>query len=74
MKRNLLFFCLLLTILPVSARQNRPQPDFTNPETQIPVDPDVRTGRLDNGLTYYIRHNENPKGQADFYIDRKSVV
>lgn len=68
MKRNLLFFCLLLTILSVSARQNRPQPDFTNPETRIPVDPDVRTGRLDNGLTYYIRHNENPKGQADFYI------
>ena len=68
MKRNLLFFCLLLTILPVLARQNRPQPDFTNPETRIHVDPDVRTGRLDNGLTYYIRHNENPKGQADFYI------
>ena len=23
----------------------------------IPVDPDVRIGKLDNGLTYYIRHN-----------------
>ncbi len=34
----------------------------------LPVDPAVRTGRLDNGLTYYIRHNELPAGQAEFYI------
>ncbi len=34
----------------------------------IPADPAVRTGRLENGMTYYIRHNEKPKGQADFYI------
>ncbi len=37
----------------------------------IPVDPDVRIGKLPNGLTYYIRHNELPKGQADFYIAQK---
>jgi len=42
----------------------------------LPVDPKVRTGQLDNGLTYYIRHNELPKGRADFYIAQKvgSVV
>ncbi len=38
---------------------------------QVPVDSAVITGRLDNGLTYYIRHNETPKGQADFYIAQK---
>ena len=27
----------------------------------LPVDPKVRIGHLDNGLTYYIRHNEEPK-------------
>ncbi|MDE7153577.1 MAG: insulinase family protein [Muribaculaceae bacterium] len=37
----------------------------------IPVDDQVRIGQLPNGLTYYIRHNENPKGQADFYIAQK---
>ena len=37
----------------------------------IPVDPAVRIGKLDNGITYYIRHNEEPKGQADFYIAQK---
>ena len=34
----------------------------------IPADKDVRTGKLENGMTYYIRHNEKPKGQADFHI------
>ncbi len=38
---------------------------------QLGVDPNVRIGKLDNGLTYYIRHNEYPKGQADFYIAQK---
>ncbi len=36
-----------------------------------PVDPNVRIGKLDNGMTYYIRHNEKPKGRADFYIAQK---
>lgn len=34
----------------------------------IPNDPDVRIGRLDNGLTYYIRHNPKPAGIAEFFI------
>ena len=37
-------------------------------EMQLPLDPAVRVGKLDNGMTYYIRHNEKPKGQASFYI------
>lgn len=37
----------------------------------VPTDPDVRIGKLANGLTYYVRHNEYPKGQADFYIAQK---
>lgn len=39
----------------------------TIPE-QMPLDAAVRIGRLDNGLTYYLRHHENPKDRADFYI------
>ncbi len=34
----------------------------------VPVDPDIRIGKLENGLTYYIRHNEEPKERASFYI------
>uniref|UniRef100_UPI00405730F7 M16 family metallopeptidase n=1 Tax=Alistipes sp. TaxID=1872444 RepID=UPI00405730F7 len=39
-----------------------------DPMAPLPMDPAVRVGKLDNGLTYYIRHNEKPKGQASFYI------
>lgn len=38
---------------------------------QLPIDPAVRHGKLPNGLTYYIRHNAEPKGQANFYIAQK---
>ncbi|GHT57488.1 peptidase M16 [Bacteroidia bacterium] len=31
----------------------------------------MRTGKLSNGLTYYIRHNKLPENRADFYIAQK---
>ena len=34
----------------------------------IAPDPAFRVGRLDNGMTYYLYHNENPPGCAEFYI------
>lgn len=37
----------------------------------VPVDPDVRIGKLDNGLTYYIRYNNWPEDRAEFYIAQK---
>lgn len=41
---------------------------FAQQLPQVPIDPAIRYGKLDNGLTYYIRHNENPKERAEFYI------
>lgn len=40
----------------------------TEMEQKLPVDPKIRYGKLSNGMTYYIRHNELPKERADFYI------
>ena len=37
----------------------------------IPIDPAVRIGKLDNGLTYYIRHNDYPEHVANFYIAQR---
>lgn len=34
----------------------------------IPPDPDVRVGKLENGMTYYLRHNAKPAEMAEFYI------
>jgi len=36
-----------------------------DPEAPFPVDPGVRIGHLDNGLTYYIEHNERPAQRAE---------
>ena len=35
---------------------------------KLPIDPEVRYGKLENGLTYYIRHNEQPKQRCEFHI------
>jgi zinc protease len=37
----------------------------------IPVDKDVRMGKLENGLTYYIRFNNWPEQRAEFYIAQR---
>lgn len=37
-------------------------------QTQLPNDPAVRTGKLENGMTYYIRHNDQPAQRAEFYL------
>ncbi len=34
----------------------------------VPLDPEVRYGKLENGLTYYIRHNEKTENRAEFYL------
>ena len=60
MKR--LLFLLVALVVSVATISAQPMVE------QLPIDPDVRIGKLDNGMTYYIRHNEKPKGQASFYI------
>lgn len=35
---------------------------------ELPIDPDLHYGTLDNGLTYYVRHNATPAGRANFYL------
>ena len=49
----------------VQAQQGNPY------EIPLPVDSKVRYGQLENGLTYYIRHNELPKERAEFFIAQK---
>jgi len=41
-------------------------------EKTLPLDPAVRTGRLANGFTYYIRHNEVPKNRVVMYLVNKA--
>lgn len=67
MKKTALFLtgCMALFTGLFAGAQEMPQVQ------SLPVDSLVRQGVLPNGLTYFIRHNETPKGQADFYIAQK---
>ncbi len=57
--RKYFFAIIAIVLLPFSAA------------AQLPSDPSFVTGKLDNGLTYYIRHNAKEKGLADFYIAQR---
>ncbi|PKO96798.1 MAG: hypothetical protein CVU12_03450 [Bacteroidetes bacterium HGW-Bacteroidetes-7] len=35
---------------------------------KLPLDQNFKVGKLENGMTYYIRKAENPKGKAEFFI------
>ena len=37
-------------------------------QTPLPNDPAVKVGKLENGMTYYIRHNDQPAQRAEFYL------
>ena len=58
MKRIIVFFAAIAAAAVSFGQQ--PQ--------QLPNDPAVKVGKLDNGLTYYIRHNDKPAGRAEFYL------
>jgi zinc protease len=37
-------------------------------EEKIPVDPDIKVGRLENGFTYYIRKNNKPENRFELRL------
>jgi zinc protease len=41
---------------------------FAGAQNPLPNDPAVKVGKLDNGMTYYIRHNDKPAQRAEFYL------
>ena len=60
-KLTLILALIMMTFLGMSAQQMPP----------IPVDKEVKIGKLENGMTYYIRRNTLPEKQANFYIVQK---
>ncbi|MCR5179824.1 MAG: insulinase family protein [Bacteroidaceae bacterium] len=72
--KNLFFLSLLALTATTSVAQTPEEMEAMQRQImmrRLPADDSVRIGRMDNGLTYYIRHNEEPKGQAFFYIAQK---
>ncbi len=59
-KLILLALCIINCAFCINVMAQMPQP--------LPIDTNVRIGHLDNGLTYYIRYNNQPKERCEFHI------
>ena len=85
------FFYLLFSLLLIQCHSTQKAMDQQKDQTEaqnggqtagrpdkayIPQDPDVRVGKLPNGMTYYIRHNAKPENKAYMLLPLKvgSVV
>ena len=64
MKLKRIFFAAALLVASATAVMAQQLPP-------IPKDDKVRMGKLDNGLTYYIRNNNWPENKANFYIAQR---
>ncbi|MGM9833748.1 MAG: M16 family metallopeptidase [Candidatus Limisoma sp.] len=58
MKKLLLAAIALLFVLPAFGQQLQP----------LPTDSTIRIGKLENGMTYYIRQNDKPAKRCEFYL------
>ena len=59
-----LFLTLILCFVATFAFSQQP----INGEKELPVDPKVKIGKLDNGLVYYIRKNSKPEKRVELRL------
>ncbi|HYJ65444.1 MAG TPA: insulinase family protein, partial [Parafilimonas sp.] len=60
MKRSIFYVLVLFYTCTTLNAQNLSE--------KLPIDSAVRVGKLSNGLTYYIRHNEKPENKAEMRL------
>ncbi|MBD2752107.1 M16 family metallopeptidase [Spirosoma validum] len=66
---SLLLSATLVLAQPAPKTKSVPaKPTSLNLSNPIPLDPAVKVGKLPNGLTYYIRKNEEPKNRAELRL------
>jgi zinc protease len=59
--RSLFSIMLAIVLSPLTSGQ-------VNLNNPVPFDPTIRTGKLENGLTYFIKSNKEPEKRASFYF------
>ena len=60
--------CLLFVGITTAQTVEKEAKQNSIPEGEIPVDPNVKIGKLDNGLTYYIRNNGKPADKVELRL------
>ena len=61
LKLTLFSFCLNILLVTVSAQE-------IDLKLNIPADPAIRIGKLENGLTYYIKQNKKPEQRMELRL------
>jgi zinc protease len=68
---------LVFSVLPIALHASQASPagppekiagEMISLQDSLPLEPQVRTGVLKNGLTYYIRRNDTPKNRAELRL------
>jgi len=68
-KKQLLCYCLLFFTIAIFSQNFDIKKSETEIEvTKIPIDPNVKIGKLSNGLTYYIRNNGKPANKVELRL------
>jgi zinc protease len=75
MKRVIFLILTMMLLLaacqpvqPVTEGSDAVAPETAELDAPLPIDPNVRIGTLDNGLTYYIRQNAEPEDRAELWL------
>src|SRR5687768_16563705 len=63
-----LVFIVLLVVAPAAAQVAAPQAAAPNLDARFPLDPAIRTGTLPNGLSFFIRRNEQPDNRVSLRL------
>ncbi len=74
--KRVIFLTLTMMLLLAACQPVQPAIDSSaagesetvEPDRLLPIDPNVRIGTLDNGLTYYIRQNAEPEDRAELWL------
>jgi zinc protease len=70
-----LFFCASFTVFSVQAQTTKTlenQQSVAVPSEKLPITPEVKIGKLENGLTYYIQNNGKPEDKVELRLAIKA--
>ncbi len=72
MKRFCLsILCIVILFIACKTKEDiQPEgiPEYLYLDAELPVDPDIKMGILENGLTYYIKENSKPESRAELRL------
>ncbi|MEA3445675.1 MAG: insulinase family protein [Bacteroidota bacterium] len=61
-------FLMLILLTGIFSISSIAQDNLMELDSRLPIDPKVKIGKLDNGMTYYIRSNKEPENRVELTL------